>query len=92
MIAAIGRLLQSFVFGILALFKRALCFLNRKRRDSGSILPTHIQNVDSSIPTQVLPASFEIPEQHSNPIQDDQVQLVLIHVTILFLTIFLLEC
>ena len=61
MIAAGARLLQSMLLGFLALFKRALCFLSRKRRNSGAILPTHVQNTDVNIPTQVLSDGFQHP-------------------------------
>ena len=63
MIAAVKRLFSSVFVGVLALCKRAMCFLNRKRRDSGTILPTHIQDVNHDIPTQVLSNNFELPAQ-----------------------------
>lgn len=61
MITAVGKLVKSMFVGFLALFKRALCFLSRKRRNSGSILPTHIQQSTLDMPTQVLSNNFEIP-------------------------------
>lgn len=74
MITAVGKLVKSMFVGFLALFKRALCFLSRKRRNSGSILPTHIQQSTLDMPTQVLSNNFEIPPSpvdHSSHVLPD---------------------
>ncbi|XP_067928044.1 receptor-binding cancer antigen expressed on SiSo cells-like [Watersipora subatra] len=59
MIATLTRFFKSLLLGLSSLISRALCFLNRKRRNSGAILPTHIQDADVNIPTHVLSDNFQ---------------------------------
>lgn len=73
MIGALGRFIKSLIVGFIALFKRALCFLQRKRRDSGTILPTHIQETSIDMPTQVLSSNFEFPSMPANGIYENNV-------------------
>lgn len=82
MIAAIGRYLQSMFMVIMGLFKRAMCFLNRKRRDSGSILPTHVKDsevINMELPQQVMPPVYEAPPPRELPVMtavNNQVSLL----------------
>lgn len=59
MIATLTRFFKSLLLGLSSVISRALCFLNRKRRNSGAILPTHIQDADVNIPTHVLSDNFQ---------------------------------
>ncbi|XP_064652757.1 receptor-binding cancer antigen expressed on SiSo cells-like isoform X2 [Lineus longissimus] len=60
-VTVISRKFLGIVLGIMALFKRAMCFLGRKRRDSGTLLPTanHYPNPMSANVTQSVPGNEE---------------------------------
>jgi len=60
MVSKLLRVIQGVLLGIIALFKRAMCFLNRRRRDSTSELPNHNGDSKLEMPTEIITSgSFE---------------------------------